>query len=87
MACSAADMSNRDGMKRRVKEALYINEEKHSMKKDKGLELNPIWFSLYFPNTLCNISKSITYLVSQLPTSILGTYSFFSSFPGHSLVP
>ena len=38
----------RHGMKRRVKEALYINAEKHSMNKDKGLELNPIWFS-FFP--------------------------------------
>ena len=53
----------RHGMKRRVKEALYINVEKHSMNKDKGLELNPIWVSL-FPNTLCMVSKSITFLVS-----------------------
>ena len=37
----------RHGLKRRVKEALHINVEKHSMNKDKGLELNPIWFSLF----------------------------------------
>ena len=37
----------RHGLKRRVKEALHINAEKHSLNKDKGLELNPIWFSLF----------------------------------------
>ena len=50
----------RHGLKRRVKEALYMNAEKHSRNKDKGLELNPIWLSL-FPNTLCSVSKGITY--------------------------
>ena len=35
------------GLKRRVKEALHINAEKHSMNKDNGLELNTIWFSLF----------------------------------------
>ena len=34
-------------LKRRVKEALHFNAEKHLMNKDKGLELNPIWFSLF----------------------------------------
>ena len=37
----------RHGMKRRDKEALYINAEKLSMNKDKGLELNPMWFSVF----------------------------------------
>ena len=37
----------RHGLKRKIKEALHINAEKHSMNKDKGLELNPIWFSLF----------------------------------------
>ena len=37
----------RHGLKRRVKEALHIKAEKHSMNKDEGLELNPIWFSLF----------------------------------------
>ena len=27
--------------------ALHINAEKHSMNKDRGLELNPIWFCLF----------------------------------------
>ena len=36
------------GLKRRVKEALHINAEKHSMNRDEGLELNPIWFR-HFP--------------------------------------
>ena len=39
--------SERHGLKRRVKEALHIKTEKHSMNKDNGLELNPIWFSLF----------------------------------------
>ena len=37
----------RYGMKRIVKEALYVNTEKNPMNKDRGLELNPIWFSLF----------------------------------------
>ena len=35
------------GVKRRVKEAIHINAEKHCMNKDKRLELNPFWFSLF----------------------------------------
>ena len=58
----------RHGLRQRVKEALHINAEKHCMNKDKGLEWNPFWFSL-FP--LCSVSKGITYLVSQLPTRYL----------------
>ena len=37
----------RHGMKGRVKKALCINAEKNPMNKDRGLELNPIWFSLF----------------------------------------
>ena len=37
----------RHGLKRRVKEVLHINAEKHSVNKDKGLELNPTWFSVF----------------------------------------
>ena len=33
-----------------------------------GLEVNPIWFSL-FPQTSCSVSKTITYVDSQLPTT------------------
>ena len=32
--------------RRRVKEALHIRTEKNIMNKDKGLELDPIWFSV-----------------------------------------
>ena len=32
--------------RRRVKEALHICTEKNPMNKDKGLELDPIWFSV-----------------------------------------
>ena len=32
--------------RRRVKEALHIRTEKNPMNKDKGLELDPIWFSV-----------------------------------------
>ena len=60
----------RHGMKRRVKEALYINGEKLSMNKEEGLELNQSR-SASFPHTLCSVLKSITYLVSQLPTRYL----------------
>ena len=61
-------------------EALHINAEKHSMNKDNGLELNPIWFSplpltpfVVFRKALLTLSLSYQ----------LGTYSlsFFSSFP------
>ena len=37
----------RHGMKRKAKEAPYINAEKNPINKDRGLELNPIWFNLY----------------------------------------
>ena len=32
--------------RRRVKEALHIRTEKNTMNKDRGLELDPIWFSV-----------------------------------------
>ena len=32
--------------RRRVKEALHIRTEKNPMNKDRGLELDPIWFSV-----------------------------------------
>ena len=57
----------RQGLKRRVKEAFHINAEKHSLNKDKGLEPNLVQ-PLPLANTLCSVSKGITYLVSQLPT-------------------
>lgn len=33
-------------MNRRVKEALWIHAEKNNMNRDKGLEIDPMWFSL-----------------------------------------
>ena len=33
--------------RRRVKEALHIRTDKNPMNKDKGLELEPIWFSVF----------------------------------------
>ena len=34
-------------VRRRVREAICIYSEKNTMNKDKGLELDPIWFSLF----------------------------------------
>ena len=34
-------------VRRRVREEICIYSEKNSMNKDKGLQLDPIWFSLF----------------------------------------
>ena len=53
---STSDLHHRIA-RRRVKEALHISTEKNPKNKDKGLELDPIWFSVVW--------------IFQLSTSIL----------------
>ena len=82
------------GMKWRVKEALYINAENHSMNNDRGLELNPIWFSLFpynpfvvFQNPLLTLSLSYLLVTRLSLARFLVTRLFVCSFPSHLVVP
>ena len=70
----------RHGMKRRIKEALYIDAEKHSIQRQR-IRTEP---NLVQPLSL---TPFVVFQKHYLSLSfLLGTYSFFSSFPSHSPV-
>ena len=78
-------------VRRRVREAICIYSEKNTMNKDKGLELDPIWFSLiesflflqYFVClVLARISTGEFFAVNVLLVVILATL-FLHRHPTH----